>query len=166
MSTNHAVPRLISAFISESTCGEACWCAREDACHCSCGGKNHGVLREGNGDSPARTAKIDGVRYELKAVGPNLYCEAEAINGAAGDCAVHKLGTQTYRYPWTETDKGAPARIKRARKDQLAKWPELKAYRERIEALQQAGECQAVWDEHWPQLLWGKTDSTPVAKAA
>ena len=54
-------------FFTMSTCGEACWEAREDVCRCSCNGKNHGVLRNGN-ERPARTCKIQGYWYELHTV--------------------------------------------------------------------------------------------------
>jgi hypothetical protein len=35
-----------------------------------------------------------------------------------------------YHYAWSETDDGAPARVKYASKDQIAKWPELAGYRD------------------------------------
>ena len=142
----------IAAFLTEATCGEACWEAREDICRCSCGGRNHGCLRDKNGVRPVRNAKIDGYRYELLAVGPTgLYEQAEVINKAAGPKSTYGH----YTYNWRETDSGAPARLKRATKEQLAKWPELKAYRETIDAIR-AKESYA-WIEverKWPSLLW------------
>lgn len=145
----------LMAFLSEATCGEACWEAREDVCRCSCGGKNHGCLRSTDGVRPVRNAKIDGFRYELKAVGTGLYNEAEAINRANGYRSIEKISdTLTYHYWWHETDKGAPARLKNATKDQLARWPELAAYREKIAQLQAANECYAVYIKEWPELLW------------
>lgn len=121
----------LAAFLTESTCGEACWHAREDVCRCSCGGKNHGCLRSEDGERPARTAKIDGYRYELKAVGTGLYDEAKRINDSVGYKEIHRITpTLVYHYHWHETDKGAPARLKPATKDQRAKWPELSAYRD------------------------------------
>ena len=134
----------IVAFLSEATCGEACWEAREDVCRCSCGGKNHGCMRTADGTRPVRTAKIDGHRYELKAVGFSLYAEAKLINDAAGPRSVSRCkaskwddtvqafvpSEHVYTYHWSETDKGAPARLKTASKSQLAAWPELTAYRD------------------------------------
>jgi hypothetical protein len=149
----------IIAFLSEATCGEACWEAREDVCRCSCGGKNHGCMRTADGVRPTRNAKIDGVRYELKATGPSLYADAEAINKANGPYRTEEIKqdgkvVHTYSYWWHETDKGAPARLKPATKEQLAKWPELKAYREELERLRNSGECAAVYMRAWPYLLW------------
>jgi hypothetical protein len=59
---------LIMAVLTGSTCGEACWHAAEDVCRCSCGGKNHGILKNG-GERPERTCKIQGRFYRLGAVG-------------------------------------------------------------------------------------------------
>lgn len=53
--------------ITDATCGEACWSAREDVCRCSCGGKNHGITRNGAG-IPERTRKKQGRVYKLIAV--------------------------------------------------------------------------------------------------
>jgi hypothetical protein len=138
------------AFLTEATCGDACWHAVEDVCRCSCGGKNHGCLRTEDGIRPTRTSKIDGFRYELKAVGPDTWKEARAINNAAPQ---RSIGTYSYR--WEYTDKGAPARLKNATKDQLAKWPELSAAREAIAALPER-HCYHDVMQLWPSLLWVK----------
>jgi len=45
-------------------------------------------MRTADGVRPTRNAKIDGVRYELKAVGENVYAEAQAINRAGGPARV------------------------------------------------------------------------------
>lgn len=63
------VTQLAFAILTGSTCGDACWHAREEVCRCSCGGKNHGILNHG-GERPKRTARIDGNLYELVAVIP------------------------------------------------------------------------------------------------
>jgi hypothetical protein len=158
------------AFLTEATCGEACWTAREDICRCSCGGKNHGCMRTAEGVRPTRTAKIDGSRYELKAVGDReLYREAEAINKANGPRSVDHVRQEgkivhTYTYHWHETDAGAPARLKSATKDQVAKWPELSAYRDNLPevwAKANPNECWAAWPG-LPYLLWVKIQ--PEAK--
>jgi hypothetical protein len=152
------------SFLSEATCGEACWEAREDVCRCSCGGKNHGCLRSKDGVRPTRNAKIDGHRYELKAVGGReLYAEAEAINKANGPYRVETTAP-FYKYWWHETDRGAPARLKPATKDQLARWPELAAARAEIDALKAAGECAAVYLRAWPYLLWARVEQKEAAK--
>ena len=51
-----------------TTCSEACWYAREDVCRCQCGGKNHGILRDGTGERPARTRRVGKARFKLVAV--------------------------------------------------------------------------------------------------
>jgi hypothetical protein len=143
------------AFLTNATCGEACWQAREDVCRCSCGGRNHGCMRTADGARPTRNSKIDGIRYELKAIG-DVYAEAEAINKAAGDKHV-KIGNWEADYPWQTTETGAPARVKKATKDQVAKWPELSSARQAIEAIKSTGRyCWHDIDKVWPDLLWVK----------
>lgn len=122
----------VHAILSDITCGEACWCAKEDVCKCSCGGKNHGILRTADGEQPVRTAKIDGYRYELLAVGERreLYPEIDKLMKALPLKSEHKVSdTLTYRYPWQETDKGSPIRVKYATPIQVEHWNELTAYR-------------------------------------
>lgn len=63
-----AVAQVVEAILTENTCAEACWYAREDVCRCSCGGKNHGSLRRPGGDRPARTRRVQGERYELAGI--------------------------------------------------------------------------------------------------
>lgn len=65
METKTELTRL--QFLTMSTCGEACWEAREDVCHCSCHGKNHGILRH-NGTRPQRNCRVESKRYILAAV--------------------------------------------------------------------------------------------------
>src|SRR5689334_12320533 len=85
------------AFLTEATCGDACWSAREDICRCSCGGKNHGCMRDESGQRPERTAKIDGVRYVLKAADvQGIYNQARDINKAAGPYRVEPYTATTY----------------------------------------------------------------------
>lgn len=72
----------LMAILTSTTCGEPCWHAREEVCRCSCGGRNHGCLANG-GARPQRTAKIDGHRYKLSAVGlsETLTPLAQEMNG-------------------------------------------------------------------------------------
>jgi hypothetical protein len=58
----------MTATLTDQTCGEACWAARESICRCSCGGKNHGILQR-DGERPERSARIRGRRYVLAAIG-------------------------------------------------------------------------------------------------
>jgi hypothetical protein len=70
-------------------------------------------------------AKLDGVMRELHAVGDygQLHDEAVAMNKAAG---ITYFYADSSRNAW---DRNIPARIRMATKDQVAKWPELTAYR-------------------------------------
>jgi hypothetical protein len=121
---------IIQAMITEQTCGEMCWHAKEDICRCSCGGRNHGVLRTQDGIQPDRTSKIDGDMYTLIGVSKDyadIYHKAQEINVAAGKYFVDKQ--HSYSYTWRETDKHAPARLKPANQSQIERWTELTAYR-------------------------------------
>lgn len=101
------------AVLTNATCGAACWEAREEICRCSCGGKNHGIMRHG-GEQPQRTCRIDGRWYTLAAIG--TWSE---IRHAA------------HKYNWPDGYNG-PCRTHDAALDKPAtasqrKWPEVKA---------------------------------------
>jgi hypothetical protein len=148
----------IAAVLTEATCGEACWHAREEVCRCSCGGKNHGCMKTSAGGlRPTRTCKIDGHRYELAAVGSYGEMYREAHNGlkAIGPRSVTKSG---YKYFWGERESGSPLRVKCATKEQFKAWPELEAHRSfRMDAAKTAT-CQAALNVNapWPYMLWRK----------
>jgi len=132
-----ATRRTLMAVLTSQTCGEACWHAREEVCRCECGGRNHGCLRTADGLRPTRSAKIQGVSYELKAVGwgGTHGRESERLNHwtnvgfrgldpmKQGDRCI-----QLYYYTWSNTDQGAPARLKPASRDQLTRWEELRGF--------------------------------------
>lgn len=126
---------LTKAILTGHTCGESCWRADEDICRCSCGGKNHGCLREKNGVRPTRTSRIDGNMYELKAVGDEVHDQAVAINEAAGVDFLYADTSRERMY------RNIPAKTRKASASQVAKWPELAAWRDR--------------DQYYaPYLLW------------
>lgn len=147
----------ILAILTEATCAEGCWYAHEDICRCSCDGRNHGCLRTADGQRPERTAKIDGKRYVLKAVGGrDVYGTASALLKTLPPYRTEEIKQDgkvvyTYRYTWKETDKGSPVRVKYASKAQLAKWPELSSFRDR-ERLEQF--------RNPAMLLWIREDQT------
>jgi hypothetical protein len=147
--------RVVISVLTSMTCGEPCWHAVEDICRCSCGGKNHGCLTTADGKQPVRASKIDGERYKLAGVGLRAdlmaaakelngrqwrsVCPAQAVIGCeVGDFTEAQIADararginvwfSQYKYAWNETDAGAPARLKYATKEQVAKWPELKAW--------------------------------------
>jgi len=152
------------AFFSEHTCGEACWEAREDFCRCSCAGKNHGCMRDANGIRPERTAKIDGVRYVLKATCNNQRddqsqaARSDVYDQCLALCNQEKPGR--YR-SWDTNVRNAPARIRHASKSQLAAWPELASYRALIaEIIASGGYCFDDIYRAQPDLLWVREDLT------
>lgn len=132
-----SVPRCVRmAILTSTTCGEPCWHAREEVCRCSCGGRNHGCLLSDNGERPKRTAKIDGVRYNLVGVGTfaDLSEQAKELNAVQfrmvdKPARLESGGWHQYYYTWSETDSGAPARLKTATPQQLDKWAELSGWR-------------------------------------
>lgn len=101
--------------------------------------------------NPNRTARIDGFRYQLKAVDyrNKLYTPAEAYNASFGCSRIDVSMSHRWHYTWRETEKGAPARIKIATPAQLKKWGECKAFRD-----------APAW-EH-VGLLWQRVDALPV----
>lgn len=152
----------IMSILTGATCGAMCWEAREEICRCSCGGKNHGCLITPDGVQPERSSKINGHQYVLKSVGERLYSEAREINRASGPYRtetvtltnydddgnkVLKTVPDYYKYYWSETQAGAPARLKPASKAQLDSWPELAAYRD----------CRRLTTVY---LLWVKKEAT------
>ena len=126
--------RLLMA-ITDATCGEACWAAREDVCRCSCGGANHGCTRSGT--VPERTSKINGYMYKLIAVGG--YAEIESQGRE-----LSKEAGEYYLYHCLST-RGAPYRTKPASKSQIERWHELERYRNLTD--------HRRWQES-PRLLW------------
>jgi len=115
---------MVEAILTNHTCGEGCWYAREKVCRCSCGGKNHGCLLDGSTERPARTSKIDGVLYQLTAVGKysELYRQAQDELKTLGPKETSSTG---YRYFWSATEAGSPIRLKCATKQQLGSWTEV-----------------------------------------
>ena len=138
--------------MTETTCSEACWEAREDVCRCMCGGENHGIHRGADFDErqPERTARIDGWRYKLTDVGDYVITSKQArdINHAEAK-QLDESGHTYYRYIPRATDKGAPARVKMATMSQVNKWAELEWFKAVIE---QSGD----WAR--PYLLWKRVD--------
>ena len=119
----------LTAFRTLQTCGEACWSAVEDVCRCYCGGSNHGILKTKNGVAPTRMAKIDGHMYQIKSIGSynELYSEAKKVNDESGQS--YGVSASGESYPYRETDRGAPARLKAATQDQTQRWHEFSRFK-------------------------------------
>lgn len=151
----HALRPSLISILTDQTCGEACWHAREEICRCSCGGKNHGCLKAGEGEQPIRTCKIAGERYELHAIGwhRELYKDAEAMNEKGFRSIDRRDPNYPYHYTWRETDEGAPARLKTAAPAAIENWPELRAYRDHPDFLNRRN---AIY------VLWRKIEQPPI----
>lgn len=142
----------LAAIMTNATCGEMCWEAREDVCRCSCGGKNHGCMKS-DGPRPERTAKIQGDRYKLKAIGGqfDLSKQAYEINLAAGE---------NFRFAAESHDPmcaGIPAKL-RAASDAQMKWAELVPFQVKLFT----EENGTVHYKDKPYLLWAKEESVPA----
>jgi hypothetical protein len=123
----------IAVAITETTCGEACWSAREDICRCSCIGKNHGVTRTPAGVTPVRTRKLNGHAYQLLAVeSTNGSCRAVRMRPLevqkSGIMGKLVAGGRWERYSWDSTP-GYPVKLKTASESEVRRWPELAAWR-------------------------------------
>lgn len=154
--TKEDIRENIISILSEITCGEGCWHAKELVCKCSCGGKNHGCLKTLDGVMPIRTAKLDGVMYELKAVGSygELYSEAKKINEAYPRKPVpYPCESGFIVYAWGMNDYNAPARLKTANAVHVNKWPELSAYKD-----------LKPWEQR-PYVLWVRLSRDDVKVA-
>ena len=109
--------------LTEQTCGDACWHAKDETCRCSCAGRNHGCLRNADGEQPVRTAKIDGTRHKLIAVGTEseIHKQAHALNVERGNDFVFADSARDFL--------AGPAKRRFATISQVQNWPELTAYR-------------------------------------
>ena len=118
------------AILTGTTCGDACWHAREQICRCSCGGANHGILTQG-GTQPVRGGKIDGNAYELVAVIPGRQMD-ECWNDVFDriDAERNKIlddrfpGIDRYAYGAWRQEKTMPV-VDRKINSTQAKWSEV-----------------------------------------
>ena len=120
------------AILTGSTCGDACWHAREEICRCSCGGVNHGILNQG-GERPQRTCKIKGHFYELVAVIPGRG-DGEAWINAFDRVRMETNRIIDERFPNLDHYSYGQFRpgdilpvVDRKISDSQAKWPEVQA---------------------------------------
>jgi len=112
--------------LTATTCGAACWYAREPECRCSCGGANHSCLRVEGAEQPRRNCLIKGSRYVLGMVGTYWECEQAMRN--FGRAEASKPFHTIYSSGWTclkTGEAGAPLWRKTATSEQSIKWSEL-----------------------------------------
>jgi len=150
---------LIQALITEQTCGDACWHAKDEICHCSCGGRNHGCMRTKDGEQPQRTRKIKGSMYQLVTIEQDIKdsCIAERTHPiyqlertiddnaiSAGLFEHHELkGCKSW------CDKPLPVYVKSANQSEIERWPELSQWRDKTE-------LELI--RHKPLMVWVKID--------
>ena len=135
------------SILTDATCGDACWHAREEVCRCSCGGRNHGILRGTGGTQPARTARIDGHVFTLRAVGSHSDLAPETRR-------IHRLAYASKRYGWMQKTPDFPAVLRAASAAQIAGWKELAAYH--------SGSAGRVS----PYLLWIQVEELAALESA
>ena len=125
--------------LTDATCGDACWHAREDICRCSCAGANHGVLRSNGAAQPNRTRRIKVNIYEMAAVESAAECKASCRAASSRPIydahhAVEAAGIAAGRYRWQDICRSDnnityPSYVKTASDAEVARWPELAAWR-------------------------------------
>ena len=117
--------------MTDATCGENCWTAREEICRCSCSGANHGCLLSGDGERPVRSARVRGKRFQLLAVGgyAQLHDEFPMFRKMHGDYVLERHGLM----------------MKKASPSQINLWPELQAYRNIERHYRWQDEPYVVW---------------------
>jgi hypothetical protein len=148
---------ILQAMVTEQTCGDACWHARDEICRCSCGGKNHGCLRTADGEQPNRTRKLKGAMYQLMAI--QNYNEEDNLNTANHIYQLERTIEQTgidkgvFTYGdinWAEGYRmeHLPTYVKTASEGEVKRWPELSAWRD--------VPFMDVWNR--PVTLWVRID--------
>lgn len=147
-----AIMNGLEVYITDTTCGEACWRALEDICRCSCSGRNHGCMRDENGVRPARTSKIKGYVYQLLAVGTygNTEKQADEIKRRCLDeeLVPVKVYGGGYRSLGDDQRAGYPVKTRVANASEEQRWPECAPFRERER-----------WEwQRRPHLLWVRVD--------
>jgi hypothetical protein len=148
---------LIQAMVTEQTCGDACWHAREDICRCSCGGRNHGCLRTEDGQQPSRTRKIKGAMYQLVAVesyeSDNKNTTESRIFNLERNIENEGINLKLWTYGdinWAEGYRmeHLPTFVKTASEDEVKRWPELSQWKEVVD--------KSFW--YRPITLWLRID--------
>lgn len=144
---------IILSVLTDRSCGEACWHAKEVTCRCECGGVNHGILLKEGTTQPNRHSKIDGSAYELVSVGSynDMTSKFNELIKPFNPKCTRNFGTDEkpaiMEYKWDYTDLHAPYRVKPASKAQCVLWAELSAYK---------GLSNFEFYQNKPYLLWRK----------
>ena len=134
-----------------TTCSDACWYAREDTCRCQCGGANHGILRDGDGEQPARTRLVGQDRFTLVAVIPGYRPAATYVRGLYEELGERCPFSYAIKPSFGPTPRFA---ITTASQAQVRGWVELEGFR----GWEERGRCMAEARRHQPMLVWRKHD--------
>ena len=118
------------AILTDATCGQACWYAKEDVCRCRCGGENHGCLLMEGAEQPTRTKKKQHKLYELVSVVIGYWDSQQTMDALDGN--------RNHSPDW---DKVGQHHASSAQKSNF-RWPEL------------AGFTPSTGLQKHPYLIW------------
>lgn len=141
---------ILEAVLTNRTCAENCWYARESVCRCSCGGRNHGILLIAGKERPPRTKRVKRITYVLDgiAVGrknSEQYAEELRIK-------MDIPWIDTFRYTLhTDWGKPCPIAIQAATDQQINSWKELATYKD---WKSQGQSWRERTEEYQPFLIW------------
>jgi hypothetical protein len=113
--------------MTEATCAEGCWYAREYACKCSCAGRNHGALLQDGVEQPRRNCKIQGFRYVLGRVAVLDTVTLDQYQWSSR--TARAMESRPYSIP-ANNMAGALVWVKQSTEKQIAEWPEMADARE------------------------------------
>ena len=137
----------VIAVLTATTCGEACWYAREHVCRCSCGGQNHGVLLSPTGERPPRTRKTGRYRWQLAGVVPGWRPACKHAESLYSEIGERPPVSYSITPSWGKPPLYA---VCGATDAQIAKWPELRPY----QGYADGASCRAVAEDSRPYLIW------------
>ena len=143
----------LMAILTESTCADPCWYAREDVCRCSCGGRNHGVLLQDGAERPARTKKVGRYRFQLVGIAINHHGAIDAVRELYDAIGERRPASDSLRPGWGEPGRYCSAGATEREAD---KWPELEPYRDWYKL--QPGEAPINAHDRRPYLIWERVN--------
>lgn len=144
-------------FVTDSTCNEACWMAKEPICRCSCGGANHGILLDAtsSGAPPVRTKRVKDQWFRLYAVAS--YFDSHRITRAF---LIHRREDPMFpNTPWYKHPAGEVHASKATVAQQL-NWSEVGPFFVHLNQLIESGTGLAMGDME-PYLVWIPQILTP-----
>lgn len=129
------------------TCGDHCWHAREEICRCSCGGVNHGILKDPNNKIPQRTRRIGTTFYVLEAVVEGSRTADEYIKEWYAEHDLRQPFSHSLKPNWGPSPLMGYAYPS---KSQMEKWVEVAPFKN----WRSKGNCLAEARQYEPVLIW------------